>query len=130
MKATLEGEHPAVAKIKQLVGPETVLAVWGWGTRLYVDTQLPQATSESLTYYQIAPRSLQGYYLSRFVAEIASHNDVIFVDITGNGGTYLLTEPEHDHSQFKSVKQFVDERLEYVDTVGGARIFRTKRSSQ
>lgn len=130
MKSTLTGELPVAQRIRELASEETALAVWGWNPRLYVDTQLPQATSEALSYHQIVPKRLQSYYLDRYAAELSASDDLIFVDITGPGGSYMFTGPEHDHSHYEVIAKFVNEQLEYIDTVNGARIYRSPRHNR
>jgi hypothetical protein len=127
MQLTIRSKHSVSVRLTELANPETKLVVWGWLPRLFVESQLPQATSESVTFRQIAKSGLQDYFLSRFVQELTEHDDVVFVDACETGGSYWFTSLHDRHWNFPSVKEVIHDRFQLLETIDGVMIYQTRQ---
>jgi hypothetical protein len=60
--------------------PNEKMAVWGWNTPLFVDTQLLQGTRDGHTHYHMSPIKLQDYYLDRYVLDLKRNEPKVVVE--------------------------------------------------
>ena len=108
-----------------LADAETKLAIWGWRPALYVETQLPQAASESVSFRPIESVNKE-YFLNRYVDQLKQHEQVLFVDLCGAGGSYWFGEEEDRHENFSPLSLWIQQEFEQLESYEGARIYRTR----
>ncbi|WP_165933491.1 glycosyltransferase family 39 protein [Arundinibacter roseus] len=60
--------------------PNEKMAIWGWNTPLFIDTQLLQGTRDGHTHYHMHPIKLQDYYLERYVKDLIQNQPTVLVE--------------------------------------------------
>ena len=123
---TMRGKSALGQQIGMLAREETKLAIWGWRPRLHVETQLPQATAESVSFRQLASVKYQPYFLNRYASQLKQHEDVLFIDLCGAGGSYWFGDESDRHDRFSQIKMVIDEHFVPLGEYEGVRIFRTR----
>jgi hypothetical protein len=66
--------------ITRYTHPNEKMAVWGWNTPLFVDTQLLQGTRDGHTHYHMSPIKLQDYYQERYVSDLERNKPKVVVE--------------------------------------------------
>ncbi|MDA8746563.1 hypothetical protein N9N28_18235, partial [Rubripirellula amarantea] len=126
MLVTLKEPHPVSLRLKELASQESKLAIWGWLPCLYVESQLPQATRDAHTFHLQVESELQDYFIERYIRELASHEDVLLVDVCETGGSYRFTNPRDRHWHTKKIRDYVNQHFVQLETVSGAILYRSR----
>lgn len=125
--------EPQVGKVTKLISqvssPTDALTVWGWAAHLHVESQLPQATKEAHTYRQLTPGPYQSFFLERYIRELEERREgLILVDATHSSESKYFSEEQHQLENFPQLADFVRQHLEYVGSVNGCRVFKSKKT--
>jgi hypothetical protein len=113
--------------IAQYADPNEKLAVWGWNTPLFVDTQLLQGTRDGHTHYHMSPIKLQDYYLERYVSDLKRNKPKVVVE-TFQGYSALTFgadgRQEFGLENYPIVYNYVKEHYVLKEDIGGmTRVF-------
>ncbi len=119
--------------ISSYTEPNEKMAIWGWNTPLFVDTQLLQGTRDGHTHYHMIPITLQDYYLKRYVSDLKRNKPKVVVE-TFQGYSALTFgadgRREFGLENYPGVYDYVIEHYELkADIDGKTRVFVRKPSS-
>lgn len=113
----------AVGFINRLKQRGDSLAVWGWRPELYIETQLPQATRESLTEAQITPHPQIEYYRARFLADLQANRPAFFVDVIGPEDFLLHDVATQGHETFPALRDYIAREYKLVSKAEPVRVY-------
>jgi hypothetical protein len=113
----------AVNFINHVKQPGDSLAVWGWRSELYVETQLPQATREAHTEAQVADHPQRDYYRARFLADMRANQPAFFIDVVGPEDFNLHDLAGQGHENFADLKDYVDREYALVSKNQPVRVY-------
>jgi signal transduction histidine kinase len=116
--------HSDVAKtILHYAQPGDSLAIWGWASGYYVETQLPQAARDAHTQRAIELKPNRDRSRRRFFADFTRARPAVFVDAVAPKAFAFQNTAVDGHDTVPDLKQFV--RLNYilVSTSEMARIY-------
>ena len=87
------------------------LSVWGWVPSYYVETGIPPATFNAVTFGESEPGILQGYYRKHYLDEIRKSRPAIFIDAVADGAFKHWNENAivPTHESFPELAKFIDE---------------------
>lgn len=92
------------------------LAVWGWSPGVYVLTNIPPATRDTITERAIDKGPLQHYFQARFVRDLQTNPPDLFVDTVVKGAFLWRTWTENDgYESDPELRKFVDDNYILVD---------------
>ncbi len=104
--------------------PGDRLAVWGWDSQVYVETQLPQATRESHSTRQLWDSSQRDtYYRPRYLADLQRTNPAFFVDAVGPGAFFFTERSQSGHETFEELCEHVSENYVLMGTFDHLRVY-------
>jgi len=99
------------------------LAVWGWRPELYVETQLPQASRESLTEAQLGDHPQREYYRARFLSDLRANRPAFFVDSIGDDDYLMKDRARQGHESFPELANYIRQEYESVGSDGSFRVY-------
>jgi hypothetical protein len=120
--AASPAQSQLTALIRRLSEPGERLAIWGWRSSLYVESNRPQATRQAHSETQIYPGPLQPYFLRRYFEDFQAANPPVFVDAVGPGN-FAFDDLRRAHESFPPLHAAIAARYTYVVTLGGARLY-------
>jgi osmotically-inducible protein OsmY len=98
--------------------PGDSMAVWGWEPRLYVETGLPPATRDAVTYGALISGPYQDYYLKRYVADIQRARPRFFVDAVQPGAFGFSDRQHYGHEQFAPLVEVLERNYRFAAELG------------
>jgi len=127
-RGTYRAEHecklsPTAVTILRYAGAGDALAHWGWEPKLYVQTQLRQATREAHTHHQIEPGPQQDYFRNRYMADLRKSNPRVFVDSVGDGNFAYTDRALQGHEIFPALRELIEKRYRLVGDYEGIRVY-------
>jgi hypothetical protein len=102
------------------------MAVWGWNSRYYVETRLPQGVSETHTQRSVMASQMQARYLQRYADELAQNQPSIFVDAVGRS-SFSLIKTEYRFENFPSVATIIKKHYSLLAQVDDVRIYKHQK---
>ncbi len=118
--------HPrtSVAEIiHALAQPPQTLGVWGWANHLYVETGLPQATSDTHSVWAINANSQRDYYRACYLADLRRNQPTVFVDAVGADAFAMQNRTTQGHESFPELAAYIRQNYTLVVDLGEARIY-------
>jgi hypothetical protein len=103
--------------------PGDSLGMWGWEPRIYVETQLWQATREAHTDRQVEASPQLDYYRERFLHDLKASRPPVFVDAVGEKNFVMQNREMVGHEVVPEVRDLVAENYRLVGDVDGFRIY-------
>lgn len=103
--------------------PDESLAMWGWEPRLYVETQLRQATREAHTVRQAEASPQRDYYRRRFVRDFVAARPPVFVDAVGEGNFIMQDRLALGHETLPELQALIAEQYHLVADREGFRVY-------
>lgn len=114
--------------LRQQARPGDTLAIWGWCPQLYVETDLPQATREAHSYWQIRPSPLRDYYRARYLGDLERNHPAFFVDAVGPDAFGFPDRDTAGHEIYVELKEYICRHYDLMLDDGQTRVyFRTDR---
>lgn len=124
----------------QLISPEgaylnehkrtgDTLTVWGWVPRLYVETQIPHGTRESITARQLSESPYRYIFRERFMRDMTRRTPTWFVDSVGPTSFGFQDRPFFAHETFPELDALITADYEYVTEINQVRIFRHRKAA-
>jgi hypothetical protein len=103
--------------------PGDTLALWGWFPQVYVETDLPQATREANSLWQIMPSPQRDYYRARYMADLRRNQPALFVDAVGPGAFVFQGRTAFAHEIFPELREYVRQNFVLLLDTGYARVY-------
>jgi hypothetical protein len=104
--------------------PGDRLAVWGWDSQVYVETQLPQATRESHSTRQLWDSSQRDtYYRPRYLADLKRNHPAFFVDAVGPDAFFFTDRLKSGHEIFEELGTHISENYVLMGTFDHLRVY-------
>jgi hypothetical protein len=102
---------------------EDTLAIWGWGCRIHVQTQIALGARDSSSPYLILPHWYRDFYIQRFVGDLERNKPKIFMDVAVPGN-FMFNNPEtQGHQNFEPVAEYIQQHYRYVASVDSMKIY-------
>ncbi len=102
------------------------LAIWGWESSLYSDTNLLMGTRESQTQRQILSWKQQKYYLKRYLSDLTTYRPRFFIDTTKKD-SHLLNYDRDNFTNFDDIRNFIYKNYTYVLEDDGMILYELKK---
>ena len=118
--------HPrsaAGAALRVIAHPGDRLAIWGWQPRLFVESQLPQATRQGNTQLAIDPSPFREANRRAFLQEMQRSQPAFFVDAVGPNSFNFQNRQQQAHENFPELSAYVNENYAFLTDLGYARIY-------
>lgn len=109
--------------LHELSGGEGSLAIWGWVQSLYVESGLPQATRDPISFRSMLPGPLQEYFRRDYLADFRRNRPALFVDVSGPEAFLFTDREKHGHETFPGLAAEVRENYALVRDGNGGRIY-------
>lgn len=103
--------------------PGDTLALWGWFPQVYVEADLPQATREAHSFWQLMPSRQRDYYRARYLADLRRNQPALFVDAVGPGAFVFNDRPTYAHEIFPELREYVSQNYVLLLDAGSARVY-------
>ncbi len=111
---------PVAMYINKLKRPDTKMAVWGWNTRLYIETESFQAVRDPNTFNQAFNSEYSDYFMQRFIADMEQNRPYLFVDAVP--GFYFRDEKYRFESN-QRVKNYIQSHYRFLQEIDKIRIY-------
>ena len=121
--AVANPRNQVVAYINRRKHAGDTLAVWGWRPELYIETQLPQGTRESLTEAQLNPNRQRDYFRARFMADLRENQPAFFVDSVGPEDYLLNDRLRQGHENLPGLGEYVAQHYAQVGSGDSFRVY-------
>lgn len=108
--------------------PGDTLTVWGWVPRLYVETQMPHGTRESITARQLSESPYRYIFRERFMRDMARRAPTWFVDSVGPASFGFQDRTVSAHETFPELDALITADYEYLTEINDVRIFRHRKA--
>jgi hypothetical protein len=110
---TVQDSNERIAEVIrhiQRTHPVRSLAIWGWAPGVYVLTQIPPATRDSVGHFVITPGPMQGYFRARFVGDLRQKAPDLFIDAVAPGAfMWGLWSANDGYESDPEVRKFVED---------------------
>jgi len=94
----------------QRTRPVRSLAIWGWAPGVYVLTQIPPSTRDSIGFPAITRGPMQGYFRARFVGDLRQNAPDLFIDAVAPGAfMWGLWSVNDGYDSDPQVRKFVED---------------------
>ena len=120
---------PVAERIRAEAGPGDRLVVWGWAPGYHVETGLPQGARESITERSLNEGPLQSSYRWRLLFDLRRNRPRWFVDAVAPGQFGYHDRSLFGHDTWPELRDIVATEYEWVDELGGVRIYRRRADS-
>jgi hypothetical protein len=111
---------PLSAYINSIDRPNEKIAVWGWNTSVYVETENIQATRDPHTYNQIAETPYRSYFEERYADDLKKNKPEIIID----GVPDLFFKDTTDRiNHYPLISNYIYAHYTLTDTIGNNRIY-------
>jgi hypothetical protein len=106
------------------------MAIWGWASKLHVETGIVQATRDDSTFWQIVPNPQQPYFLKQYRDDLLNSKPRLFIDSIAPNCDYCFfkNEKTQRHEKFPEIAKVVSQNYKLVDEVQGVRIYVKKET--
>lgn len=112
---------PAAIYINTLKRPDTKMAVWGWNTRLYIETESCQAVRDPNTFNQTFNSEYSNYFIQRFIADMEHNRPFLFVDAVP--GFYFRDE-KYRYENNLLMKNYIQSHYRFLLEIDKTRIYK------
>ncbi len=114
----------STALLRQHRQPGDRVAVWGWDSQIYVETQLPQATRESHSTRQLWESSQRdSYYRPRYLDDLRRNQPAFFVDAVGPGAFFFDQRERDGHEAFEDLRNYIAKHYRLMHSADHLRIY-------
>jgi hypothetical protein len=110
--------------LKKFTAPDIKMAIWGWGTELWVTTNFRLGTRYTNTAGVIEQGSVQDFYTKRFLIDLEKNKPLLFVDTVAPGFFRYSDRSLYGFENFLSVKKYIDRNYTFHSEMKGVRIFK------
>lgn len=100
------------------------MAVWGWNTRLFVETSSIQATRDPHIFNQVYKSRYSEYFFKRYLSDIKESKPAIFVDAVPG---FYFKDLKYRHENYPDINSYITEYYEKVATADSVRIYRLRK---
>ena len=116
---------PAAKTILKYASADESMAIWGWASKLHVETGIVQAIRDDSTYWQIVPNPRQPYFVRRYRDDLLNSNPKLFIDSISPDCKYCYFRDKETrrHENFLEIAKVVSQNYKLVDEVQGIRIY-------
>ncbi|GAB1488976.1 hypothetical protein MASR2M8_14260 [Opitutaceae bacterium] len=114
---------PVASKVALYTQEGDTLAIWGWTPRVYVQTQLPQASREAATARQFSTGPLQKYYRERYFADFLESRPAVFLDSVGGKNFGFNDRNTHGFENHPALNEHIERAYTYATEIQGTRVF-------
>ena len=111
---------PVSVYLNSLQKPDNKMAVWGWNTRLYVETESFQAVRDPNTFNQLFPSDYREYFIQRYIADMERNTPYLFVDAVP--GFYFRDETFR-HENHPTMKAYIQSHYRFLKEIDQTRIY-------
>jgi hypothetical protein len=109
--------------VLQYTRPDESLAMWGWEPRIYVETQLRQATREAHTVRQVEVTPQREYYRQRFLQDFTAAHPPVFVDAVGPGNFIMQDRAVLGHETLPELHALIVRNYTLISDLEGFRVY-------
>ncbi|MBE2214334.1 MAG: hypothetical protein IAE82_10725 [Opitutaceae bacterium] len=103
--------------------PGDTMTIWGWASRLHVESGLPQATRDGTTERQIVGNPLLDFYRTRYLFDLRRHQPRFFVEAVGPEFFAYQDRARDGFETWPELREYVAAHYELMREVGSCRIF-------
>lgn len=100
------------------------IAVWGWDSNLYLESQSLQASAISHTYFQIVPSKYREYYQIKYIEELERNKAELFVDVVSKGA-FFFEEKNEQFENFPIIANYIKSNFVFDTTIANYRYFKS-----
>jgi hypothetical protein len=137
--AYIENYSSNISKtVSKYTSPEEEIAIWGWATTIYEETDTIPATRDTHGFWQLKSSSFQNYYIDRFIRDLIEKKPKIFINAVTNQypvyGAALDNDNEYgisfsevgnvNHDSFIRLKKLIDSNYKMIEEIEGVKIFK------
>jgi hypothetical protein len=120
-RSRLQG--PIAMEILKYAGRGEALGVWGWMSRLYVETGMRQATRVATSVNEILPGRFKDYFRSRYLADFLQSSPPVFVDTVGRRDFQFKDRRLAHDQEFPALASFIKLNYTLVAELDHTRIY-------
>lgn len=114
--------------IAQSTQPTDCIAVWGWNSRLYLESQRRQGVTEIHTQRSIMQSSFQKVYRDKYLRNLRENQPIFFLDAVGPK-SFMFTLKSQRHESFPALHQYIEKHYSFVKETEHIRIYQRKVNS-
>ena len=103
--------------------PGDTVTIWGWASRLHIESGVPQATRDAMTERQILANPLRDFYRSRYMFDLRRHRPRFFVEAVGPEFFAYQDRARDGFETWPELREYVAAHYELMTEVGSCRIF-------
>lgn len=103
--------------------PGDTMTIWGWASRLHIESRIPQATRDGMTERQILANPLREFYRTRYLFDLRRHQPRFFVEAVGPGMFAYEDRARDGFETWPELREYVAAHYELLREVGSCRIF-------
>lgn len=111
--------------IAQTTQPTDCIAVWGWNSRFYFESQRRQGVTEIHTQRSIMKSSFQEVYREKYLRNLRENQPILFLDAVGPK-SFMFTRKSQRHESFPALHQFIGKHYLFVKETEHIRIYQRK----
>ncbi len=114
--------------IAQTTQPTDCIAVWGWNSRFYFESQRRQGVTEIHTQRSIMQSSFQEVYREKYLRNLRENQPILFLDAVGPK-SFMFTRKSQRHESFPALNQYIEKYYSFVKETEHIRIYQRKQST-
>jgi hypothetical protein len=115
---------PASEIINTLEKTNKKIAVWGWNTKLYMETNSIQATRDPHIFNQVYESKYNEFFLRRYLLDIEKNKPALFIDAVPG---FYFKDLKYRHENYSDIYLYINKNYEKIVTVDSIRIYRIKK---
>lgn len=115
---------PVSNLVNSIDKPNNKIAVWGWNTKLYVETNSIQATRDPHIFNQVYESRYSEYFLKRYLSDIEKNKPAIFVDAVPG---FYFKDLKYRHENYQDINLYINKYYEKVATIDSIRVYRLRK---
>lgn len=117
--------HTVSKKINSLHRSNHLISVWGWNTKLYIETNSFQSTRDPHTFNQIYNSKYKLYFLNRYLNDIKKNKPFVFVDAVPG---FFFNDVKFRHENYTTINAYISMHYLLSDEINGTRIYTLKEA--
>jgi hypothetical protein len=114
---------PASIVIAGLITRNEPIALWGWMTKLYVETDASFAGRAMCAFWEIPDSPLRDHFRERFLDDIKATNPPVFVDVVGPTSFHFTDRSLQGHENFPALRELITRSYTMIVDIDSVRIF-------
>ncbi len=111
---------PVSLYLNSLDKPNNKMAVWGWNTRLYIETESFQAVRDPNTFNQSFKSEYKDYFIQRYISDMERNKPYLFVDAVP--GFYFKDE-KYRYENNQNMKDYIQRHYRFLREIDKTRIY-------